>query len=129
MRAPNCRRRLPRAASTSRIAAEAASAVSPNISSSRPTTSVPLMVSLPIIRRLIVKLLQQRAQLCDVRFAQLLLLAEMRHQWCYAAAEQALDQAFALRADVVLARHRRRVAVAPAFGFGLHRALLQQAVE
>ena len=65
----------------------------------------------------------------DVIGAQLAVLAEMRHQWRHAPAEQALEHAARFGAHPLLALENRAVQVAAAILGRLDGAFLEQAIE
>src|SRR4051812_45155729 len=75
---------------------------------------------------LIVEFLDQALELEQIFLAQSLAVGEMRDQRGHAAAEQSVEQRFALRMYVIFARQQRAIQIAAAVTLGGNRALLQQ---
>src|SRR5690606_4460156 len=77
----------------------------------------------------IIDLLEQLAQRRDVGLVEFAMAAEVRHQRCHPAFEQAREQAFALAEQPGFALQHRGIEIAASLPPGLDRALFQQTVE
>src|SRR3569833_1427903 len=76
-----------------------------------------------------IELLEEALEVREIPLRQLSLFAEVGYERGYAAAEQSVQEAFALRREPLLPRQQRRVLVAAAGFFGPRRALFDEAAQ